>query len=145
MSSDMQSAEQKVRLEQEKLDRANAKADRLDAADQEGAAHKVRMRAQEAFTKAMEKLAPDLEKGVETAKKMLEESGKETGEKLKDGAKEAGKKLTEAGKDVAKALKDIISPEDKDKGKNFAEEIYKFFKDTFFNDFKKRLPQNALS
>jgi hypothetical protein len=145
MTSDMQGAEQKVRLEQEKLDRANAKADRLDAADQEGAAHKVRMRAQEAFTKAMEKLAPDLEKGVETAKKMLEESGKKTGDTLKDGATEAGKTLKEAGKDVAKSLKDIISPEDKDKGQNFAEEIYKFFKDTFFNDFKKRLPQNALS
>ena len=145
MTSDMQTAEQKARLANEKLDRANEKADRQEKNNQEGAAHKTRMRAQEAFTKEMEKIAPGLEKGVETAKKMLEESGKKTGDTLKDGAKEAGKVLTDAGKEVAKALKDVISPEDKDQGKNFAEEIYKFFKDTFFNDFKKRLPQNALS
>jgi hypothetical protein len=145
MSSDMQKAEMQQRLAQEKMDRAEKRAQDLEARGQDKAANDLRMRAQEDFTKKMEEIAPGLEKGVETAKKMLEESGKETGDKLKDGAKEAGKTLTEAGKDVAKALKDIISPEDKDKGQNFAEEIYKFFKDTFFNDFKKRLPQNALS
>ena len=145
MSADMQKAELQQRLAQEKLDRAEKRAQDLEARGADKAANDLRMRAQEDFTKKMEEIAPGLEKGVETAKKMLEESGKETGEKLKDGAKEAGKTLTEAGKDVAKALKDVISPEGKDKEQNFAEEIYKFFKDTFFNDFKKRLPQNALS
>ena len=145
MSSDMQKAELQQRLAEEKMDRAEKRAQDLEARGQDKAATELRMRAQEAFTKKMEEIAPTLEKGVETAKKMLEESGKKTGDTLKDGAKEAGKVLTEAGKDVAKALKDVISPEDKDQGKNFAEEIYKFFKDTFFNDFKKRLPQNALS
>jgi hypothetical protein len=76
---------------------------------------------------------------------MLEESGKETGDKLKDGAKEAGKSLTDAGKEVAKALKDVISPEGKDQAKNFAEQIYNFFKGEFFMEFKTRLPQNVLS
>jgi ElaB/YqjD/DUF883 family membrane-anchored ribosome-binding protein len=133
------------RLAQEKLDRAEKRAQDLEARGLDKAANDLRMRAQEDFTKKMEQIAPELEKGVETAKKILEESGKKTGDTLKDGAKEAGKTLTEAGKDVAKALKDVISPEGKDKDQNFAEEIYKFFKDTFFNDFKKRLPQNALS
>jgi hypothetical protein len=145
MSADMQKGEMQERLAQEKLDRAEKRAQDLEARGLDKAANDLRMRAQEDFTKKMEQIAPELEKGVETAKKILEESGKKTGDTLKDGAKEAGKTLTEAGKDVAKALKDIISPEDKDKGQNFAEEIYKFFKDTFFNDFKKRLPQNALS
>lgn len=145
MSSDMQKGELQERLAQEKLDRSEAKAQRMEAAGQQGAADKERLRAQAEFTKKMEEIAPGLEKGVETAKKMLEESGKETGDKLKDGAKEAGKTLTEAGKDVAKALKDVISPEDKNQGKNFAEEIFNFFKNEFFVDFKHRLPQNALS
>jgi hypothetical protein len=145
MSADMQKAELQQRLAQEKLDRAEKRAQDLEARGLDKAANDLRMRAQEAFTKKMEELAPQLEKGVETAKKMLEESGKETGEKLKDGAKEAGKTLTEAGKDVAKALKDVISPEGKDKEKNFAEQIFNFFKNEFFMDFKTRLPQNALS
>jgi len=145
MSSDMQKGELQQRLAEEKLDRSEARAQRMEAANQQGAADKERLRGQAEFTKKIAEIAPGLEKGVETAKKMLEESGKETGEKLKDGAKEAGKTLTEAGKDVAKALKDVISPEDKDKGKNFAEEIFNFFKNEFFKDFQKRLPQNALS
>ena len=145
MSTDMQKAEQQQRLAEEKMDRAEKRAQDMESRGLDKAANDLRLRAQEAFTKKMEEIAPGLEKGVETAKKMLEESGKKTGDTLKDGAKEAGKVLTEAGKDVAKALKDVISPEDKDQGKNFAEEIYKFFKNTFFNDFKKRLPQNALS
>ena len=145
MSADMQKGEMQERLAQEKLDRAEKRAQDLEARGLDKAANDLSMRAQEDFTKKMEQIAPELEKGVETAKKILEESGKKTGDTLKDGAKEAGKTLTEAGKDVAKALKDVISPEGKDKEQNFAEEIYKFFKDTFFNDFKKRLPQNALS
>lgn len=145
MSSDMQKAELQQRLAEEKMDRAEKRAQDLEARGLEKSANDVRMRAQEAFTKKMEEIAPGLEKGVETAKKMLEESGKKTGDTLKDGAKEAGKVLTDAGKDVAKALKDVISPEDKDQGKNFAEEIFNFFKNEFFKDFQKRLPQNALS
>jgi hypothetical protein len=145
MSADMQKAELQQRLAQEKMDRAEKRAQDLEARGLDKSANDVRMRAQEAFTKKMEEIAPGLEKGVETAKKMLEESGKETGEKLKDGAKEAGKTLTEAGKDVAKALKDVISPEGKDKEQNFAEQIFNFFKNEFFMDFKTRLPQNALS
>lgn len=145
MSSDMQKAELQQRLAEEKMDRAEKRAQDLEARGLEKSANDVRMRAQEAFTKKMEEIAPTLEKGVETAKKMLEESGKKTGDTLKDGAKEAGKVLTDAGKDVAKALKDVISPEGKDQGKNFAEEIFNFFKNEFFKDFQKRLPQNALS
>ena len=145
MSSDMQKAELQQRLAEEKMARAEKRAQDLEARGQDKAATELRMRAQEAFTKKMEEIAPTLEKGVETAKKMLEESGKKTGDTLKDGAKEAGKVLTDAGKDVAKALKDVISPEDKDQGKNFAEEIFNFFKNEFFKDFQKRLPQNALS
>ena len=145
MSSDMQKAELQQRLAEEKMARAEKRAQDLEARGQDKAATELRMRAQEAFTKKMEEIAPTLEKGVETAKKMLEESGKKTGDTLKDGAKEAGKVLTDAGKEVAKALKDVISPEDKDQGKNFAEEIFNFFKNEFFKDFQKRLPQNALS
>jgi hypothetical protein len=145
MSADMQKAEMQKRLAEAKLDRAEQRAQDKEKAGQDKAAHDIRKRAEEAYTTKMEQLAPELEKGVEMAKKMLEESGETTGDKLKDGAEEAGKVLTDAGKEVAKALKDVISPEDKDEGKNFVEEIYKFFKDTFFNDFKKRLPQNALS
>ena len=145
MTSDMQKAELQQRLAEEKLDRSEARAQRLEAANQQGAADKERLRGQAEFTKKMEEIAPGLEKGVETAKKMLEESGKETGDKLKDGAKEAGKSLTDAGKEVAKALKDVISPEGKDQAKNFAEQIYNFFKGEFFMEFKTRLPQNVLS
>jgi hypothetical protein len=145
MSADMQKAELQKRLAEDKLDRAEKRAQEREAAGQQKSADDIRRRAEEAFTKKMEEIAPGLEKGVETAKKMLEESGKTSGEELKKGADEGGKAMKKAGEDVAKALKDIISPEDKDKGQNFAEEIYKFFKETFFNDFKKRLPQNALS
>ena len=145
MSSDMQKAEMQQRLAEEKMARAEKRAQDMEARGLDKVANDLRMRAQEAFTKKMEEIAPGLEKGVETAKKMLEESGKKTGDTLKDGAKEAGKVLTDAGKDVAKALKDVISPEDKDQGKNFAEEIFNFFKNEFFVDFKRRLPQNALS
>jgi hypothetical protein len=145
MSADMQKAEMQKRIAEAKMDRAEQRAQDNESRGQDKAAHDIRKRAEEAYTKKMQQLAPELEKGVEMAKKMLEESGETTGDKLKDGAEEAGKVLTDAGKEVAKALKDVISPEDKDEGKNFAEEIYKFFKDTFFNDFKKRLPQNALS
>jgi hypothetical protein len=145
MTSDMQKAEMQQRLAQEKMDRAEKRAQDLEARGQDKAANDVRMRAQEAFTKKMEEIAPALEKGVETAKKMLEESGKKSGDDLKKGAEEGGKIMKKAGEEVAKALKDVISPEDKDKGKNFAEQIYNFFKNEFFSDFKTRLPQNALS
>ena len=53
--------------------------------------------------------------------------------------------MKKAGEEVAKALKDVIDPKDKDTGRNFAEEIFNFFKNEFFKDFQKRLPQNALS
>ncbi len=145
MSSDMQKAEMQQRLAEEKMDRAEKRAQDLEARGQEKTANDVRMRAQEAFTKKMEEIAPQLEKGVETAKKMLEESGKKSGDELKKGADEGSKVMKKAGQEVAKALKDVISPEGKNKEKNFAEQIYNFFKNEFFNDFKKRLPQNALS
>jgi hypothetical protein len=145
MSADMQKAELQQRLAQEKLARAEKRAQDLEALGQQKFADDIRRRAEEAFTKKMEEIAPSLEKGVETAKKMLEESGKKSGEELKKGADEGGKVMKKAGEEVAKALKDVISPEGKDKEKNFAEQIFNFFKNEFFVDFKARLPQNALS
>jgi hypothetical protein len=145
MSADMQKTEMQKRLADEKLDRANKRAEEKAAAGNQKAADDIRRRAEETYTKKMEELAPALEKGVETAKKMLEESGKTSGEELKKGADEGGKAMKKAGEDVAKALKDVISPEGKDKEKNFAEQIFNFFKNEFFMDFKTRLPQNALS
>lgn len=145
MSSDMQKAELQKRLAEEKLARAEKRAQEKESFGQQKAADDIRRRAEAAFTKKMEEIAPGLEKGVEIAKKMLEESGKKSGEELKKGADEGGKAMKKAGEEVAKALKDVISPEGKDKEKNFAEEIFNFFKNEFFVDFKQRLPQNVLS
>lgn len=145
MSADMQKAELQKRLADEKLDRAEQRAQDKEKAGQDKAAFDIRKRAEEAYTKKMEQLAPELEKGAEFAKKMLEESGEKTGDKLKDGAEKAGDTLKKAGDEVAKALKDVIDPKEKDTGRNFAEEIFNFFKNEFFVDFKHRLPQNALS
>ena len=143
MSADMQKAELQKRLAEGKLDRAEQRAQDKERRGQDKAAHDIRKRAEEAYTKKMEQLAPELEKGVEMAKKMLEESGEKTGDKLKDGAEKAGDTLKKAGEDFAKRVEDILDP--KEKEKNFAEQIFNFFKNEFFVDFKHRLPQNALS
>jgi hypothetical protein len=73
-----------------------------------------------------------LEGGSETAKNNLDTSGSTAGQSLRAG-----------GQDAANALKQAIDPPDDQS--SALQEILDFLKDTFFKDFQKRLPQNALS
>jgi hypothetical protein len=93
----------------------------------------------------MEELAPKAEKGAEQARKMLEEGGTKNKGSVTEGG-DAAKKALEEG---AKAIKDATSGGGSGAAAtdpmSALNDILSFLRDTFFTDFQKRLPQNALS
>lgn len=115
----------------------------MEERKQDTAANNLRRRADESFAKTMEKLSPTLEKGAENAKKALEEGSNKAKENLDNSGDSAGASLRAGGTDAASALKEAINPTDDND--TVLREIYNFFRNTFFTDFKKRLPQHAMS
>jgi hypothetical protein len=142
-SVDMRSAENKMRIAENKREEAYNRASRMEERKQDTAANNLRRRADESFAKTMEKLSPTLEKGAENAKKALEEGSNKAKENLDNSGDSAGASLRAGGTDAASALKEAINPTDDND--TVLREIYNFFRNTFFTDFKKRLPQHAMS
>jgi hypothetical protein len=145
-TSEMRSAEEKVHNAARAKQNAADRADRMEAAGQTRAAHELRMRAEAEFAKKMEALGPEVQKAAEAAARALDEAGKNidtSGDSLGDGGSAAENAMTSGGEAAASALKEAIVPSEK--AEETLTEIYKFLKDTFFKDFQKRLPQNALS
>ena len=145
LSTDMRKVENSLFSANNAKERAFDRAARMEERNQDGAANNIRRRAEESFTRKMEELAPKAEKGAEQARKMLEEGGTENKGSVTEGG-DAAKKALEEG---AKAIEDATSGG----GPGAAatdplgalNDILIFLKDTFFKDFQKRLPQNALS
>jgi uncharacterized protein YukE len=124
-TSNMRQKENTARLEENKRDRAHERADRLEANGQQKAAHNLRMRADENYTRAMEKLSQELKEGTDSAR-----------EALKDGGKVAG----EAIKEAVSPLKD----DDDKREKPALEETLKKCAD-YLKSLDEKLPQNALT
>ena len=145
-TSEMRSAEGKVHNAERAKQNAADRADRMEAAGQTRAAHELRMRAEAEFAKKMEVLGPDVQRAAEAAARALREAGLSldiNSESLDEGGTSAENAMTSGGEAAANALKEAIVPSEK--AEAALENIYKFLKDTFFKDFQKRLPQNALS
>ena len=120
-STDMRKMESKALNSGNKKDRAMDRAARLEANGQDGAANAVRRRAEAKFTKEMEKMLPT----AKGAKDELQVGADAIDEAVNQGGGGAG--------GVADPSLSVLT------------EIKKFLSDTFFKDFKERLPQNALS
>jgi hypothetical protein len=120
-STDMRKMESKALNANNSKNRAMDRAARLEANGQDGAANAVRRRAEAKFTKEMEKLAP---------------SAKDTKDALKVGADALEDAVNQGGGGGGEGHDPVLTA---------LLEIKKFFSDTFFKDFKERLPQNAMS
>lgn len=147
--SDLMSAENKVRIAENQRDRAHERADRMEKAGQERSAHELRMRANAEFTKKLEDLRPMLEKATENARKLLEAGGETAGKKLDDAGQISGDKLVSGATIAAERLANAVGAGKTNESApvdtfTFTELIYKFLNQTF-DDFKKRVPQHALS
>jgi hypothetical protein len=116
----------------------------MEKNNQDGAANNLRRRAEEAFTRKMEKLAPAAEKGAEQARKMLEDGGSTNKDSVTEGG-DAAKKALEEGAEAIKGATGAggaqAAPADP---LSVLADIKTFLTTTFFKDFQKRLPQNAL-
>lgn len=144
----LRSTENKVLMAENARDRAYARADRYEQRGQERAAHETRMRADANFTRAIEKISPELKKGAEDASRRLGEgavgAGKDVGaggaaaeSSMAAGGKEAGTAISTA----ASALKDAASG----MGKALALESTLAACKEFLSSINEKLPQNALS
>jgi hypothetical protein len=143
-TSDMRSAEEKQRIAENKQERAYDRAAKMEERKQDGAANSLRRRADADFAEAMKEIAPSLEKAAEDAAKALEEGSDKVKDNLQESGSNAGSSLVAGGQSVADALSSAFDPVGDDQD-SVMQDILNFLKDTFFNDFKKRLPQNALS
>jgi hypothetical protein len=151
-NSEMRRLEVKAMHIENARDRAYKRAADMEQAGQQRSAHNERMRADERYTNAMEKLRPDLEKGSEAARKNLEagsenigksgeavgEGGKGAGASMEQGGEKAGKALEQAA-DPFKKLADMIGQE-----KLALETTLKKCED-FLKSIDTKLPQHALS
>lgn len=143
-SSDMRAAENKQRIAENKHERAYDRAAKMEERKQDTAANNLRRRADKDFSDAMKEIAPELKKAAEEADKALKEGGEAVKDNLQESGDGAGQSLIAGGQSVANALASAFEPVGDDQDSVLLD-IYQFLKDTFFNDFKKRLPQNALS
>lgn len=147
LSSEMRKGESDLMRAENNKDRALQRAADMERRGQDGAANNLRRRTEEKYIRKLDRISPGLKDGAKQAEKMLGDGGKDSGDKVKDG----GKKARDALKDGAKAIEDATSGGGGGGGavadpvQQALNDIHKFLKDTFFKDFKKRLPQNALS
>jgi hypothetical protein len=120
-STDMRKMESRALNSNNKKDRAMDRAARLEANGQDGAANALRRRSEAKFTKEMEKMLP----AAKGAKEELQVGADAIDEAVNQGGGGAGR--------VADPSLSVLT------------DIKKFLSDTFFKDFKERLPQNAMS
>jgi hypothetical protein len=150
--SAMRKLENQQRMAENARDRAYDRADRMERFGQEKSAHNTRMKADADFTKAMEKIRPDLEKGAEAARKALEEGGKDIGKgggAVGSGGKDAGAAMQSGGKEAGAALAKAADPF-KEFAKMISAEKLAMEKtlqkcSDFLKSIDKKLPQHALT
>jgi hypothetical protein len=128
-------------------DRAYARAAAMEQAGLEKSAHNARMKADASFTKSMEKIAPDLAKGSEAAKRALEEAATNSGQDLSSGGEDAGAALERGGEAAAKpiesaaaAIKEAVSA----LSASIATERTLLEVAAYLKSLDKKLPQHAL-
>jgi hypothetical protein len=112
-NSEMRRAEVKAMNAENARDRAYERAARMEQQGQQRAAHNERMRADERYIRAMEKLRPDLERGSEAARKNLEEGSKsigQSGDTVGAGGKDAGDAMERGGEAAGSALEAAAEP-----------------------------------
>ena len=146
LSAEMRKGESDLMRAENNKDRALQRAADMERRGQDGAANNLRRRTEEKYIRDLDKITPGLTDGAKQAEKMLGDAGKNSGDNVKDGGEKAGDAL----KDGAKAIEDATSGgggggPSADPMQQALNDIHTFLKDTFFKDFKKRLPQNALS
>jgi hypothetical protein len=144
LSTEMRKTESRTISAENARERAMDRAAAMEKNNQDVAANNLRRRTEEKFMREMDKLGPAAEKGSEQARKMLEDGGSTNKDSVTEGG-DAAKKALEEG---AEAIKDAtgagaaqVAPVDP---LSVLNEIKLFLTQTFFTDFKKRLPQNAL-
>jgi len=148
--NEMRRLENKQRLAENARDRAYERAERMEKNGQEKAAHNLRMRADAALTKTLEKLQPEMEKAAESARKALEHGGQSAESGMKSGAsvasdamKSGGREASGAMHEAADAIRDALS-DSKDKGALALEATLQVCRD-FLKSIDEKLPQNSLS
>jgi hypothetical protein len=145
LSSDMRKLENRAHEIHGAKERAFDRAARYEERGLDTSANNIRRRAEERFTKEMEKLAPEAEKGATNARKQLESAGNVSGGSVMDGGNSAGNALQEG----ANAIKEATDGGGGGGGggvdpiKTVLDGIKTFLEKTF-DDFKERVPQNAL-
>ena len=120
-STDMRKMESKALNSNNKKDRAMDRAARLEANGQDGAANSLRRRTEAKFAKEMKEILP-ADKGAK--------------DELKVGADALADAVNDKGGGGGAGHDPVLSA---------VNAIEKFLSKTFFDDFKKRLPQNAMS
>jgi hypothetical protein len=146
--ADMRRAETKVRLAENAKDRAYERAERMDRAGQDRAAHDTRMRADAKLTKTLEEVAPQLKQGAEDAGRLLGDGASGAGDDVSTGGSSAGDSMTSGGdaagesiSTAASALKEAVSG----MGEALALDATLKRCEAFLKNIDKKLPQNALS
>jgi hypothetical protein len=145
LSTDMRKLENRASEIHGTKQRALDRAARYEERGHDTSANNIRRRAEERFTKEMEKLAPEAEKGATNARKQLEAAGSTSGGSVLNGGNSAGSALQEG----ANAIKEATSGGGGGGGgggdpiQTVLDGI-KTFLDKTFDDFKKRVPQNVL-
>jgi glucose-6-phosphate isomerase len=120
-STDMRKMESKALNSSNKKDRAMDRAARLEAYGQDGAANALRRRTDAKFAKEMQEILP-ADKGAK--------------DELQVGADAIDEAVNQGGGGGGGGHDPVLSA---------INNIEKFLSDTFFKDFKERLPQNAMS
>jgi len=146
--ANMRSLENKVRIAENTKDRSYERAERMDRAGQENAAHNLRMRADAKFTKTLEEISPELKKGAEDAGRLLGDGASGAGDDVSTGGSSAEDSMTSGGdaagesiSTAASALKEAVSG----MGKALALDATLKRCEVFLKSIDKKLPQNALS
>jgi hypothetical protein len=97
---------------------------------------KARRDAENEYKKDMKEISDTGGRNFGDGAEAIKEGGDESGLAMQEGGTAAG----EAMETAAAAFKDVV-----DDSKDISKDIYNWLKDTFFAEFKERLPQNALS
>jgi len=148
MESTMRRVEQKVKIAENKRDRAYDRAERYEKEGQERAAHNTRMRADATFTKTIEKVSPELKKGALDAQRYLQDGGATVAGSFTGGGSEAKTSMSQGGKTAGEAIADsadALKDATKNFGKNLAMESTLNECRIFLERINKKLPLNALS
>ena len=144
LSTEMRRIENVAQTAHNKYERGLDRAAKAAERGQDTTANNIRRRAEERFTKDMEELGPHAKEGALEAEKMLGAAGLATGSDIQAGGKGAQGALEAGAEAIAEATRGGDGGGPTNPIQTVLDNI-KIFLDKTFDDFKKRVPQNALT